>query len=348
MKSFYEVLPKNHFDNLYNKTINILSKGENVLVSALYGCGSNIFPNYFSKLVKEDNIFDNVILYDTYLTNSSLSKFVRKIKKTNTERILVIVKTFDKIQNKKEVLEEIHSLRKLDPFSIVFLILTDPTGLTNPQEYTAYSTPFFSGRFYIGPFNIDETTKIIDINNEYFGWNTDKSLYQEIYNISGGVARITKHICQEIAENNIDISNHEWFINQPSIYFQLESLIKIVLSNNKSNLKKLRILDDQGKIKSLLLEEYLKKYKSQFVKDIYLNLTPLEGKVLTYLYENKGRIVTTEEIGDFLEMNGHEFSLWAMYKLISRLKIKIKNNFELQNIKGEGYILKLKKDQSYI
>jgi len=38
-------------------------------------------------------------------------------------------------------------------------------------------------------------------------------------------------------------------------------------------------------------------------------------------------------------LSDEDFSLWAIYKLISRLKVKIKKYFEIINHKGNGYIL---------
>jgi hypothetical protein len=133
MKSFYEILPKNHFDNLYQKSINVLSKGENVLISAMYGCGSNIFPNYFSKIVRDEKVFDTIALYDPNLVDLDLPRFVSKLKNTKG-RTLVMVKSFEKTINKKETLEKIHSLRHLNTFNLVFIFFTDQTGVTNSHH----------------------------------------------------------------------------------------------------------------------------------------------------------------------------------------------------------------------
>ena len=47
-----------------------------------------------------------------------------------------------------------------------------------------------------------------------------------------------------------------------------------------------------------------------------------------------------DNIANLMKMSDDNFSLWAIYKAISRLKPKVKNNFEIKNIKGKGYMLK--------
>ena len=75
------------------------------------------------------------------------------------------------------------------------------------------------------------------------------------------------------------------------------------------------------------------------VKQIFSNLTKQESRLLTYLLENANAIVSIDKMAELIEMTDEDFSLWAIYKLISRLKVKIKKYFEIINHKGNGYIL---------
>src|SRR5688500_191300 len=96
MKSYIDSLPKDHLNNLYGKSANILSTGENVLISAIHRCGINIFLNLFSKLIKEENIFKNIYLYDPSVEEDDIIKFIKRIKKNHNQRNLVILKSFEK------------------------------------------------------------------------------------------------------------------------------------------------------------------------------------------------------------------------------------------------------------
>src|SRR5690242_16117205 len=127
MKSYIDSLPKDHLNNLYGKSIQVLSRGENVLISAIHGCGINIFLNLFSKLIREENIFKHIYLYDPSVEEDDIIKFVKKIKKSSNERNLVIIKSFEKLTDKVDILEKIHALRQPSPFNLVFIVFTDHT-----------------------------------------------------------------------------------------------------------------------------------------------------------------------------------------------------------------------------
>lgn len=341
IKTYEYQLPRNYFDNLYEKTHTFLTKGENVLVSAIYGCGSSIFLNLFLRLNKEGHLLENVYFYDPISNKIPLIKFVKDIQKKDKKQKTLVIRLFEKIENKKEVLENLHSLKQVNSKNITYLIFTDHTGFTKPDEYMGISTPFFNGRFFIGPFDTDNTKKLIEINSNYFGWNTPKESHGSIINLSGGIPRIVKHIARLMHEERNSIEDIEWFLKEPSIKFQLENMASIFRTERISNLIRLGLIDNDKKIKSYLLERYLENYKSEIITSLYPRLANLESELLSLLYDNKGQVITIDQIGDFMELNGRVFSPWAIYKLMSRLKIKIKNNFEIENLKGRGYILKL-------
>lgn len=341
IKTYEYSLPKDHFNNLYEKVAIHLVKGENVLISAIYGCGSSIFLNLFLRLNNESGLFPKVYFYNPITNKVSITKYVKNIQKEDIGQKLLIIRLFEKIGNKKKILEELHSLKQPNPESITYLIFSDHTGFTNIKDFVATSTPFFNGRFFIGPFDYDSTRKMIEINSKFFGWNTKPHLYKEIYRLSGGVPRMIKHIAREIDEGKNKITDLEWFLRHPSIKFELDSLADIFRQERIPELTRLGLIDKNKKIKSYLLEKHLEKYRSEIVSSLYPTLPNLEAKLLSFLHENKDQIITVDQIGDFMELNGREFSPWAIYKLISRLKIKIKNNFEIENLKGRGYILRL-------
>ena len=64
-----------------------------------------------------------------------------------------------------------------------------------------------------------------------------------------------------------------------------------------------------------------------------------EAKVLSFIIENEDKVVSLDKLANLMKMTDANFSLWAIYKMISRLKPKVKNNFQIKNIKGRGYLL---------
>ncbi len=341
MKSYYEYLDPDYFDGLCLTAINSLEKGDNVCVSSFSGGGRKTYLNLLLLLLKKRKSFEKIILYDPTLEDIDPVKFVKNALKNNSSRNLFIIRLFELIPEKVTILERLQALKCQNPLENVFLVITDHTGVTNQKDYFAASAPFFGTRLYLAPFDRKQTEKMIQINAQFFGWVTPPSMNTEIYRLTGGIPRLIKYVCKEIVENNVPAESIKRFIANPSIQFQLEKMTKLALASNKETLKKLGLLDPQGHFKSSLLDYYFKNLRVDIAFEVLPHLTKMEKTIFSLLYENKNQVVSLDQIGDFLELSGCDFSLWNIYKIISRLKTKIRDNFIIENLKGQGYSLKL-------
>jgi len=74
------------------------------------------------------------------------------------------------------------------------------------------------------------------------------------------------------------------------------------------------------------------------------NLNPKEKILLRELIQKENTILTFDEIADSLSQNEEQFSLWALAKLVERLRTKLEENglsgSYIQTLRGQGYILK--------
>lgn len=336
-KSYIEVLPKNYFDNLYARVVKPLVRGENVLVSALWGCGGNTFPNLFLRLAKQDTSFGGVYYFDPEVAGVRVEEWQSRIDFISKSKTVVIVPL--KAGGKTEILEQLHRWKASRPEEVVFLVTTDHEGIIKPHEYTARSTVFFSERFNLLPFDRKQTEMMMRLTCKFYGWKVEPGSEDKIFRLSGGVPRLIKHICKNISERGADINNLKLFLSDPGVIFEMDYLVKLLVGGGGERGQILGLVDEKGKIKSELLLEYYKKYQVQLITQLYPGLSRLEEKVLTFLYLNQGLIVGPEKIGDLMLMGENNYSLWAIYKLISRLKPKIRKNFQLKAFKGRGYML---------
>jgi len=339
IKNYYHYLPRDYFHNLYAKVADKLLKSENTCISVMYGCGGKTFLNLFLRLAEEDSLFKNIHYFDPEIEKEDIIEYTKNKLKRNNTRKLIVVRHFEKIEKKRETLEILNRLRQPHPENLIYLVITDHTGVTQPEKYMAKTNIFFPDRFYISPFNLNQTTLMISITAKFFAWEIDERLYQKLYKLSGGIPRLIKHIYKEIIENKTKIDSLDKFLKNAAILFQLRYLTELLVTLDNDHLKTLGLINKENKIKSQLLGYYFNSYQSEMVAQLFPNLSFLEAKVFSYLYENKGEIVSIDKIGDLVEMSGSDFSLWAIYKLISRLKPKVKKYFNIGNIKGRGYVL---------
>lgn len=338
-KTYYHYLPRNYFNNLYEKVSQKLVQGENVLVSSMVGCGGKTFLNLFLTLTKKDHLFKKILYFDPEIEDINLIEFV-KMKTTNlSKQTLVIVNHFNETVEKRKTLEILNRLRQPHPQRLVYLAFTLHEGITKPQEYFAQTAIFFNLRVQIDPFTPKQTQEIIAINAKFYGWEINPKFYSQIYQLSGGIPRLVKHLCKEMAEKKITTESLDVFLATPSIFFQLDYFNSLLITLKQKQLQGLGLITVDNRIKSKLLELYFKRYKEVIAQKLYPSLTEQEAKIFSYLYKNSGEVVNLDKMGELLEMNDYDFSLWAIYKIISRLKPKIKENFEIKTLKGKGYLL---------
>jgi len=103
------------------------------------------------------------------------------------------------------------------------------------------------------------------------------------------------------------------------------------------------LIEKNGLFKHYVLN-YLNKNVDLDIDEIKSNLSGNEALVYEYLINNLGEVVSKEDIAYVLWKDEWEdkFSEWAIDKLISRIRKKIKDvegAKEIKTIKGKGYTL---------
>ena len=333
--TYYEFLPQDYYHHKLARTVlRSLDKGENVLVGGMYGCGLHVFSNVLVLAERQRKLFKGLEKWDAEEWMSKGEKLKRGAGKR-----LVLIYGFEKIEDRRKALERLLVLRQSRLGEVVFLVIGDHSVVTEPESYMAWSAPFFGEKIVIAPFDRTLTSRMVEVSGRYYNWAIPKNLYPKIYELTGGIQRLVKHICRMISDTGAGIGEWDEFMGSPSINFQLELMTKILLQAGRKDLQTLGLLDEKGRIKSILLSEYYKRYQSLSVGQMFPGLSRLESKLLTLLLENKGRLVTVEKIGDMVELEGSEFSQWAIYKLVSRLKTKIRGSFRIISAKGRGYMI---------
>ena len=340
-KTYYQCLPKDYFNHLYARVSEKLLKGENVSVSAIRGCGLNTAINFLLRLFEEDKVFDKVLFFNGGKDADIVEK-VQSAMEEQTQRILVVIRWFENVPNKSDLAEELSEIRQPHPEKLVFLISSDHTGIINPELYFAHSRIFVNASFRIDPFDKQSVFTMLKVTNDYYGWPITEKDYERIYELSGGIGRFLKRISKNMAERQMKLDDLESFQSNSSILFQLNYLTKLLMQLDTKQLQDLKLIDKDKKIRSELLRDYfVNRYTNELVEQVGGSLSRIEERIFSWLYENRGKVLSLDKVADLLEMSEEKFSLWVLYKQMSRLRGKLKGRFELENVKGRGYLLKI-------
>ncbi len=341
-RTYYKTLPKNYFDNLYCKVSYELTHGHNVCISVIRGGGARTIFNFLYNLIQENKLFDEIYIYDPEIDETNLVDLIRTYNTNTNKQKLIIIRSFEKLDDKQKILAQVDGLVSQTPEALTILGITDHTAITAPNDYQSTAAIFFSSIIYVPPFDIKSSYVMIETLEKFYGWGINRNLYQKIYKLSGGLPRVIKYIVKDIAEGFGDIGNEERFLKTTQINFQMERLAKLLITLPINQLKELGLLNSQGFLKSKLLKLFLSKYISETITELFPSLTNTESKILSYLFENQERPLSLDKTAGIINMTDENFSLWAIYKTISRIRPKIKKYFDLRNYKGRGYFLEKK------
>lgn len=334
--SYYDLLPDTYFDPTYLAVKQSLLIGDNVLLIGPHGFGGKTFFNFF---LSRQEVIDRLIL--SWSNNSPINTFLKQVKTNHqkSRRQIVVMRQVEKIVDLPVLLEKLNDIRQPHPQNTSYLIISDQRGLTDVDQYMAGFNTFFSSRYLLSAFDFEKTVEMIRTNCHYFGWPYLPQNNKKIYRLSGGIPRLVKHIYKEINENQLSLENPADFLFDQSISFQLNYLADLILKIDTRYLVKFGILDAKKKIKSDLLAMFFSDLQVKIAKQNFPELTKAEAQLFSLFFSNSGEIISIDRIADFLSISDDDFSLWAVYKLVARLKEKIKSKYGLVNLKGRGYKL---------
>lgn len=333
-KNYYSMFPSNFFDGEVLKTSQAIRLGTNILLTAPVGFGATTYCTLLEGIISKDKAF----AVQRYSNPKSID--VQNIKIKRKLNNLIIIEDITTVENLKDFIQTISDFKYNNIGQVVFFCTAGVDSVEEPLKYTAYNGVFFEHRPILKPLNQKDTKTAIDINCKYYGYKIrTSSYYSKVYALSGGIPRLIKHSLKVEEENRGSIENYDKLVKNVAILYELDYLVNLIIKSTTENLIDCGILDSKKEIKSKLLKEYYTNYISSYVLKEFPTITETEQKVLTYLYNNLRLPVSYDKICDLMNMNDYNYSLYAMYKTISRLRPKIKGKLKLKNVRDSGYIL---------
>jgi len=358
MKKIIEKLPLDHFGNLIPQVKKELTQGQPVCITGMPGIGLNYFLRKMEIILNDSG--KKVIFLQTPLYPDNFKQVIKKVLKKElclktdndfflalktrleSQKVFFILSYLDSLIPKQPAtIRFILQLRNLNPSSFFFLTSADSSLLTDYDRFLKLGEDLFYNVKNLPLFDLKGTKRILRINKKLLNLDYPKTIYSKIYELSMGNAALTKHLGLAVDKFGPEIlKSKKTLIQIPSLRVKIDEIAQLVLKEPLETLKKINIINQQGNIFSPLVKKYLEIYEPTNIKKIFPNLTKKERKILTFFLANKGKVLDKDKLSFLIEMGADDFSLWTIYKSISRLRTKIKQHYRITNIKGIGYQLK--------
>ena len=359
MKKIIEKLPLDHFGKLVSQVKIDLIQGQPVCITGMPGIGLNYFLKKMEIILNDNG--EKVVFLQTPLYPNNFKQIIKKVlkkelrletdndfflalkKRLESQKVFFILSSLDSLILKQPTtIRFLLQLRNLNPSSFLFLTSAGPSLLTDYDRFLKLGEDLFYNVKIIPLFDLKGTKKILKNNKKNLGLSYPETTYSKIYELSKGNAAITKHLGLAVDKFSPEIlKNKKTLIQFPSLRVKVDEIAQTMLKEPLKTLKKINIVNQQGEVFSPLVKKYLEVYESTHIRKIFPNLTKKERKILTYFLANKGKVLNKDKLSFLIGMKANNFSLWTIYKSISRLRTKIKQHYRITNIKGIGYQLKI-------
>ncbi len=359
MDSIFDLFPKNHFGESFEKVLDNAIKGESVAIYGMCGIGMQYAFQFIEKILREEYNFKYIIKIKGGMLGSnpliSIEKRIKEefkiksvesfIRSMSDQKIFILIDGLEKytIEQKVHLLDYLDTLRKVSPGIVVNIVGLDMLMVTQEKDLLRKHSATFSSIYRLDLFDLEGTRRIIQANNKVYEWNIAQDNIPKIYNLSGGNPRLIKYISKTVFEYGSDLLNDvERIIKTELLSYKLETFVNIIFKLDLEDLKFLGIIDTDNNLFSPILDVAVSNYQIPNVDLIGKNLSKREGQIVSLLYFNKNRVVKREKIDYILQLNDQNYSLWASYKALNRLRKKLNKNFELKTIRDVGYSLIMK------
>jgi hypothetical protein len=232
------------------------------------------------------------------------------------------------------------AIRAINQKNFTVLVVANYTLLTQTEKFLLHDEDIFTPLKKIDLFDLEGIRRIIRINNEEYHWNTPLKYAKKIFFLSGGNPALVKYICMALYEESELILNHlDKLIAFQPLNYRLSEIAKLTTELSIEQQLKLGILNHNGTLFSGLLAEYLRVNELEGLDLMFPDLTKTDRRILSLFIRNPNRLIDKEQLSLVLEQNVENYSEWAIYKAVARLRDKVKDKYIIRTLKGRGWRL---------
>jgi len=228
-------------------------------------------------------------------------------------------------------------------------VLSEISGVLNLKENQIKTIQVYPTRFSTGSsFEIDQSPQ----QTFRIFLREDMDIYQLAFALVSVLTRpfVFKNLSGSWEESQIIA---DWVIRQSSVGNVLKKYQKSTNFAGTINAIRSKENGNIAKISQEFCSKYGIPFKESnftsnngdvFVNDQKLELPNMSRKILAKLVENKGNIVTPDDLSTILAVEEDSFSLYAVSKAVQRVRDELEKNrlssTYIQTLRGRGYMLR--------
>lgn len=175
--------------------------------------------------------------------------------------------------------------------------------------------------------NIQEDIELIIFDNST---NSLSIFLKNLFDLTNKPLKIPVIIIQDTLNRDVDYKKTSCIytlmlknIESDLLFHNIDICLEYLLFNDKIVLESGFYFDDNMKI--------------LFRNKQIINLTKLETKLFSYLFKNRNKVVSYEEIEKFV-WQGKKFSIFSLRNMIKNIRTKTEDNF-IKNYSNHGYMI---------
>jgi len=352
--SLIEKLPTNHFGKVGAKVLQGLLNGSCYGVYGLPGYGMEFFAKHILFRLGEQSRDLHIYLVNNELDVDKVRDLKRFLANLTGNTFFDLLTTQDFLRNNKvvvilgEVLSPrdipffkfLNSLRWLEKKNFCVLTVANYTLFTQLDIYLSIAPDVFYPIERIDSFNLEGTKRIINFNNREFNWQIPPELSGKIHNLSGGNPAITKYICMALYEEGQELLNIlNMLVTTQPLKRRLDDISDLIPQLNIKEQGGLGLIDSKGVLFSELLKIHVSLNTSDEVLKLFPKVTATEHRILTYMFQVPGKVISKEQLSILLGQDLDSYSEWAIYKSMQRLRTKVFPKIKIETIRKQGWML---------
>ncbi|MCC7304093.1 helix-turn-helix domain-containing protein [bacterium] len=316
-----------YFQNDLDLVVSTLEKRKCVVLCSAYKMGDRRFVDYLNFTIEHDDRFD--VYYDK--ENTYTQELLELIQQRVTSRIKVLLLPwyFRMSDAFKELFTSLMKDRKNTFISVIIL---EPEFFERPERVFATTNIPMEVILTRKPLDKDAAGQLLETRCGLEKVTLTDQQKEKIISLSGGHIGLLKRVFN-LAIQGKTLTPTE-VLSDPAIKADLLNLELQYRTLSQATCKKIGLLRDDNSVAVPLLRYFL----NSIQQNLSDTLSPLYQKLLTLFLEKEGEIVTKEEIHALMNEE-QEYSLWAVYKNISRFAKAIQKKYAIKNVSGKGYML---------